>query len=206
MNLDAFPRHPLLFGPSPVHRLDRLTEHLGGARGLGQARRLQLRPGLRRQQDAQARVPRRRRARAGLRHARLDRWRPVQPHPPGRRRGRAHRAAAACSCRRAGSTGPTSCTTASATSSSAGSWAPTCGSCRPASGSASRRAGSRRSPTSRPRGGTPYAIPAGASDHPLGGLGFASWAREVEAQEAELGVFFDTIDRVLGHRLAPRRA
>ncbi|HEY4270192.1 MAG TPA: 1-aminocyclopropane-1-carboxylate deaminase [Galbitalea sp.] len=43
------------------------------------------------------------------------------------------------------------------------------------------------------RGGTPYAIPAGASDHPLGGLGFASWAREVEAQEAELGVFFDTI-------------
>jgi 1-aminocyclopropane-1-carboxylate deaminase len=38
-----------------------------------------------------------------------------------------------------------------------------------------------------------HAIPAGASDHPLGGLGFASWAREVEAQEAELGVFFDTI-------------
>ncbi|HEX5015121.1 MAG TPA: 1-aminocyclopropane-1-carboxylate deaminase [Candidatus Limnocylindrales bacterium] len=42
-------------------------------------------------------------------------------------------------------------------------------------------------------GGKPYAIPAGASDHPLGGLGFASWAREVEAQEAILGVFFDTI-------------
>jgi 1-aminocyclopropane-1-carboxylate deaminase len=42
-------------------------------------------------------------------------------------------------------------------------------------------------------GGKPYAIPAGASDHPLGGLGFASWAREVEAQERDLGVFFDTI-------------
>jgi 1-aminocyclopropane-1-carboxylate deaminase len=42
-------------------------------------------------------------------------------------------------------------------------------------------------------GGRPYAIPAGASDHPLGGLGFASWAREVEAQEADLSVFFDTI-------------
>ncbi len=42
-------------------------------------------------------------------------------------------------------------------------------------------------------GGTPYAIPAGASDHPLGGLGFANWAHEVRAQEAELGVFFDTI-------------
>jgi 1-aminocyclopropane-1-carboxylate deaminase len=42
-------------------------------------------------------------------------------------------------------------------------------------------------------GGTPYAIPAGASDHPLGGLGFANWAREVAAQEAELDTFFDTI-------------
>ncbi|WP_020018078.1 1-aminocyclopropane-1-carboxylate deaminase [Promicromonospora sukumoe] len=43
------------------------------------------------------------------------------------------------------------------------------------------------------RGGTPYAIPAGASDHRLGGLGFARWAYEVEEQERELGVFFDTI-------------
>lgn len=43
------------------------------------------------------------------------------------------------------------------------------------------------------RGGKPYAIPAGASDHPLGGLGFASWAHEVATQEAELGVFFDTV-------------
>jgi 1-aminocyclopropane-1-carboxylate deaminase len=42
-------------------------------------------------------------------------------------------------------------------------------------------------------GGRPYAIPAGASDHPLGGLGFASWAREIEVQEADLGVFFDTV-------------
>jgi len=43
------------------------------------------------------------------------------------------------------------------------------------------------------RGGKPYAIPAGASDHPLGGLGFASWADEVAEQERDLGVFFDTI-------------
>ena len=43
------------------------------------------------------------------------------------------------------------------------------------------------------RGGKPYAIPAGASDHRLGGLGFANWAAEVEQQEAALGVFFDTI-------------
>jgi 1-aminocyclopropane-1-carboxylate deaminase len=41
------------------------------------------------------------------------------------------------------------------------------------------------------RGGKPYAIPAGASDHPLGGHGFASWAFEVEDQEKELGFKFD---------------
>ncbi|GLZ37348.1 1-aminocyclopropane-1-carboxylate deaminase [Actinokineospora sp. NBRC 105648] len=43
------------------------------------------------------------------------------------------------------------------------------------------------------RGGKPYAIPAGASDHPLGGLGFARWAQEVVEQERALGVRFDTI-------------
>jgi 1-aminocyclopropane-1-carboxylate deaminase len=43
------------------------------------------------------------------------------------------------------------------------------------------------------RGGKPYAIPAGASDHRLGGLGFANWAFEVAEQEKQLGVFFDTI-------------
>jgi 1-aminocyclopropane-1-carboxylate deaminase len=42
-------------------------------------------------------------------------------------------------------------------------------------------------------GGKPYPIPAGASDHRLGGLGFANWAYEVAAQEHQLGVFFDTI-------------
>src|SRR4051794_12427683 len=42
-------------------------------------------------------------------------------------------------------------------------------------------------------GGKPYAIPAGGSDHPLGGLGYARWAGEVAAQEEALGVFFDTI-------------
>lgn len=42
-------------------------------------------------------------------------------------------------------------------------------------------------------GGTPYPIPAGASEHRLGGLGFANWAFEVAEQEKELGVFFDTI-------------
>lgn len=42
-------------------------------------------------------------------------------------------------------------------------------------------------------GGKPYPIPAGASDHRLGGLGFANWAFEVAEQERQLGIFFDTI-------------
>lgn len=37
-------------------------------------------------------------------------------------------------------------------------------------------------------GGTPYAIPAGASGHRLGGPGFANRAYEIQQQEAELGV------------------
>lgn len=45
----------------------------------------------------------------------------------------------------------------------------------------------------RAEGGRPYPIPAGASEHRLGGLGFANWADEVADQEQELGVFFDTI-------------
>ncbi|MGC5222104.1 1-aminocyclopropane-1-carboxylate deaminase [Micromonospora sp. DT81.3] len=42
-------------------------------------------------------------------------------------------------------------------------------------------------------GGKPYAIPAGASEHPLGGLGFAHWAFELAEQEKALGITFDTI-------------
>jgi 1-aminocyclopropane-1-carboxylate deaminase len=45
----------------------------------------------------------------------------------------------------------------------------------------------------RREGGKPYAIPAGASDHPLGGLGYAQFANEVADQEKTLGVFFDHI-------------
>ena len=45
----------------------------------------------------------------------------------------------------------------------------------------------------RAGGGVPYPIPAGGSDHRLGGLGFANWADEVRRQERELGIFFDTV-------------
>ncbi len=43
------------------------------------------------------------------------------------------------------------------------------------------------------QGGKAYAIPAGASDHPLGGLGYAHFADELLSQESEMGIFFDTI-------------
>lgn len=42
-------------------------------------------------------------------------------------------------------------------------------------------------------GGKPYGIPAGASVHKYGGLGYVGFAEEVRAQEAELGVRFDYV-------------
>ncbi|AJW95801.1 MULTISPECIES: 1-aminocyclopropane-1-carboxylate deaminase [Burkholderia] len=45
----------------------------------------------------------------------------------------------------------------------------------------------------RAKGGKPYPIPAGCSEHPLGGLGFVGFAEEVRAQEAEMGIRFDYI-------------
>lgn len=45
----------------------------------------------------------------------------------------------------------------------------------------------------RDAGGKPYPIPAGCSDHPLGGLGFVGFAEEVRQQEVELGFKFDYI-------------
>ncbi|MCM2130265.1 1-aminocyclopropane-1-carboxylate deaminase [Larsenimonas rhizosphaerae] len=43
------------------------------------------------------------------------------------------------------------------------------------------------------RGGKPFPIPAGCSEHPLGGLGFAGFAEEVRQQEQALGLTFDYI-------------
>ncbi len=45
----------------------------------------------------------------------------------------------------------------------------------------------------RATGGKPYPIPAGASMHELGGLGFVGFAEEVRQQEAELGLHFDFV-------------
>jgi 1-aminocyclopropane-1-carboxylate deaminase len=54
----------------------------------------------------------------------------------------------------------------------------------------------------RREGGKPYAIPAGASDHPLGGLGYAHFADELAAQEGERDFFRFRDYRDL-HRLHP---
>ena len=91
MGIERFERVPLLFGPSPVHRLERLSEHLGGevdiwakredcnsglAYGGNKVRKLEYLAA-----DALAH---------GLRHARLHRRRAVEPHAAGRgRRGSA---------------------------------------------------------------------------------------------------------------------
>ena len=45
----------------------------------------------------------------------------------------------------------------------------------------------------REAGGKPFPIPAGCSEHPLGGLRFVGFADEVRAQEAALGFKFDYI-------------
>jgi len=45
----------------------------------------------------------------------------------------------------------------------------------------------------RDHGGIPYGIPAGASVHKFGGLGYVGFAEEVRAQEKELGLRFDYI-------------
>ncbi|MCH2201542.1 MAG: 1-aminocyclopropane-1-carboxylate deaminase [Fuerstiella sp.] len=42
-------------------------------------------------------------------------------------------------------------------------------------------------------GGNPYAIPAGASMHKYGGLGYVGFAEEVRGQEAQMGITFDFI-------------
>ena len=45
----------------------------------------------------------------------------------------------------------------------------------------------------RAKGGKPYAIPAGASVHKYGGLGYVGFAEEVRAQEKALGFGFDYV-------------
>ena len=55
------------------------------------------------------------------------------------------------------------------------------------------------------KGGKPYAIPAGASVHKYGGLGFVGFAEEVRAQEAAARLRVRLHHRLHGHRLDARR-
>ena len=154
-------------------------------------------------QDAQARVPRGRRAGTGLRHAHPDRRGSVEPHPPGGGRGGPHRARLR--------TGP----------GELGDWpdvaydrvgniqlsrimALTSASSKPASASASRRAGSRRSPTSRPA----------VAGHTRSRLGLGPRARRAWLRKlgdggrpagARAGALLRHDRRLLGHGLDPGR-
>ncbi|MFK5584248.1 1-aminocyclopropane-1-carboxylate deaminase [Serinicoccus sp. LYQ131] len=192
MALSDYPRHPLTFGPSPVHPLDRLSDHLGGARvwakredvssglafGGNKTRKLEyivpdiLASGadtlvsIGGYQSNHTRQVAAVAAHLGLKAVLVqERW--VDWEDPGNDR--------------VGNIELSRIMGADVRLADAGfdigirsSWEAAIAEVEEA-------------------GGTAYPIPAGASEHHLGGLGFANWAHEVVAQEAELGVFFDTV-------------
>jgi 1-aminocyclopropane-1-carboxylate deaminase len=190
--LQDFPRYPLLFGPSPVHRLDRLTEHLGGAAiwakredcnsglafGGNKTRKLEyLVPDILEQgadtlvsiggyQSNHTRQVAALAARLGLKAVLVqERW-VDWPDPLNDRIGNIMLSRIMGAEVRLDPSG---------------------------FGIGFKDSWNEALEDVRRRGGTPYGIPAGASDHRLGGLGFANWAYEVQQQEQQLGVFFDTI-------------
>ena len=192
MELDAFPRHPLTFGPSPVHRLDRLTEHLGGAAVW--AKRDDCNSGL---------------AYGGNKTRKLEYLVAdalaqgcdtlvsiggVQSNHTRQVAAVAARTGMGCVLvqeswvdwpdvvyDRVGNIQLSRIMGADVRLVRAGF------------GIGFKESWEQALADVEASGGKPYPIPAGASDHRLGGLGFASWAREVEQQERELGVFFDTV-------------
>src|SRR5215216_6229673 len=192
MNLDAFPREPLLFGPSPVHPLDRLTSHLGGARmwakrddcnsglayGGNKTRKLEylVADALRLGKDTlvsiggvqsnHTRQVAATAARLGLGCVLVQEHWVDWPDVVYDRVGNIQLSRLMGADVRLD----------------------------PARfGIGFKESWERAIGDVEAAGGKPYAIPAGASDHELGGLGFARWAQEVAAQERELGVFFDTV-------------
>jgi 1-aminocyclopropane-1-carboxylate deaminase len=190
--LSDFPRYPLLFGPSPVHRLDRLSDHLGGASIW--AKREDCNSGL---------------AFGGNKTRKLEYF-----VPDALAEGATHLVSI-------GGVQSNHTRQVAAVAAKLGlkarliqeSWVdwPDAVNDRVGNILLSRIMGAHVELVEagfgigfkqswenaleeiRTEGGTPYAIPAGASDHRLGGLGFANWADEVAQQEQGLGIFFDTI-------------
>jgi 1-aminocyclopropane-1-carboxylate deaminase len=192
MSLDDFPRYPLLFGPSPVHSLDRLTKHLGGARiwakredcnsglafGGNKTRKLEyLVPdalalgadtlvsigGVQSNHTRQVAAVA---AKLGLKAVLVQENWVDWPDSVNDRVGNILLSRVLGADVRLDEAG---------------------------FDIGIRSSWERAISDVRAAGGTPYPIPAGASDHRLGGLGFANWAREVQQQEAALDLFFDTI-------------
>ena len=192
MSLDDFDRYPLLFGPSPIHPLDRLSEHLGGARiwakredcnsglafGGNKTRKLEyLVPEALAQgadtlvsiggvQSNHTRQVAAVAARLGLKAVLVQESWVDWPDSVNDKVGNILLSRLMGADVRLVEAG---------------------------FGIGFKDSWNQALDDVRSHGGTPYAIPAGASDHPLGGLGFANWAYEVKAQERELDVFFDTI-------------
>ncbi len=191
-NLDVFERYPLLFGPSPIHRLERLTSHLGGATlwakrddcnsglayGGNKTRKLEylVADALAKGCDTLVSI-------GG-----------VQSNHTRQVAAAAARTGMGCvlvqeswvdwpdiAYDRVGNIQLSRIMGADVRLVEAGF------------GIGFKESWERALEDVQAAGGRPYAIPAGASDHKLGGLGFANWALEVEEQERELGVFFDTI-------------
>jgi len=192
MSLDEFARYPLLFGPSPVHKLERLTAHLGGAEiwakredcnsgiayGGNKTRKLEYLVadalaqgcdtlvsigGIQSNHTRQVAAVA---ARAGLRCVLVQESWVDWPDAVYDKVGNiliSRLAGADVRLVRSGF------------------------------GIGFKESWQQAIADVEAGGGKPYAIPAGASDHRLGGLGFANWAFEVAEQERELGVFFDTI-------------
>ncbi|MGH8879274.1 MAG: pyridoxal-phosphate dependent enzyme, partial [Stackebrandtia sp.] len=192
VTISEFPRYPLLFGPSPVHRLDRLTEHLGGcelwakredcnsgiAYGGNKTRKLEylvadaLAQGcdtlvsIGGVQSNHTRQVAAVAARAGLKCVLIQESWVDWPDAVYDKVGNillSRLAGADVRLVKAGF------------------------------GIGFKESWERALAEVSDGGGRPYAIPAGASDHRLGGLGFANWMFEVAEQERELDVFFDTI-------------
>jgi 1-aminocyclopropane-1-carboxylate deaminase len=192
MSLSDFPRHPLLFGPSPVHPLERLSARLGGARiwakrddcnsglafGGNKTRKLEyLVPDALAQgadtlvsiggvQSNHTRQVAAVAARLGLKAVLVQESWVDWPDPVNDRVGNILLSRIMGADVRLVDAG---------------------------FGIGFKTSWEQALEDVRAAGGTPYAIPAGASDHRLGGLGFANWAYEVQQQEDELGIFFDTI-------------